>query len=232
VDLEHFQDGNLADIRKEINIMSSCLHKNLCRYYVSFMDDSDLWMVMPLLGAGSVVDIIKLKYPKGIKDEAMIATILKEVLEGVLYLHNQCQIHRDIKAGNILMDENGEILLCDFGVSAHIKVGQPRTTFVGSPCWMAPEVMEQTEGYDFMADIWSLGITALELAMGDAPNSELPAMRVLLVIINSPPPHLPKNEEWSPEFYHFIECCLQKDPSKRVPTQDLMKENKKFFDKA
>lgn len=88
VDLEHFQDGNLADIRKEINIMSSCLHKNLCRYYVSFMDDSDLWMVMPLLGAGSVVDIIKLRHPNGIKDEAMIATILKETLEGVLYLHN------------------------------------------------------------------------------------------------------------------------------------------------
>ena len=88
VDLEHFQDGNLADIRKEINIMSSCLHKNLCRYYVSFMDDSDLWMVMPLLGAGSVVDIIKLRHPNGIKDEALIATILKETLEGVLYLHN------------------------------------------------------------------------------------------------------------------------------------------------
>jgi len=122
--------------------MSSCLHKNLCRYYVSFMDDSDLWMVMPLLGAGSVVDIIKLKYQNGIKDESMIATIMKEVIEGIMYLHNQSQIHRDIKAGNILMDENGEILLCDFGVSAHIKIGQPRTTFVGSPCWMAPEVME------------------------------------------------------------------------------------------
>ena len=123
VDLEHFQDGNLADIRKEINIMSSCLHKNLCRYYVSFMDDSDLWMVMPLLGAGSVVDIMRLRSPNGIKDEVMIASILKEVLDGLLYLHNQSQIHRDIKAGNILMDESGDILLCDFGVSAHIKVG-------------------------------------------------------------------------------------------------------------
>jgi len=80
--------------------------------------------------------------------------------------------------------------------------------------------------------LWSLGITALELALGDAPNSELPAMRVLLVIINSPPPNLPKTGEWSPEFRHFIECCLQKDPTKRVPTQDIYKENKKFFDKA
>lgn len=78
---------------------------------------------MPLLGAGSVVDIMKLKHPNGIKDEVMIASILKEVLDGLLYLHNQSQIHRDIKAGNILMDECGDVLLCDFGVSAHIKVG-------------------------------------------------------------------------------------------------------------
>lgn len=81
---------------------------------------------------------------------------------------------------------------------------------------MAPEVMEQTDGYDFKADIWSLGITALELAQGDAPNSELPAMRVLLVIINQPPPNLAKNEDWSPEFRHFVECCLQKDPALRI----------------
>lgn len=212
--------------------MSSCLHKNLCRYYVSFMDDSDLWLVMPLLGAGSVVDIMKLKYQNGIKDEAMIATILKEVIEGLMYLHNQSQIHRDIKAGNILMDESGEILLCDFGVSAHIKVGQPRTTFVGSPCWMAPEVMEQTDGYDFKADLWSLGITALELANGDAPNSELPAMRVLLAIINQPPPTLSKNEDWSAEFRHLVESCLQKEPTQRPTAKNLLKECKKFFDKA
>jgi len=135
------------------------------------MDDSDLWLVMPLLGAGSIIDIIKMKCPKGIKDEALLATILKEVCEGINYFHNQSQIHRDIKGGNILMDEDGEVLLCDFGVSAHIKVGQPRTTFVGSPCWMAPEVLEQN-GHDFKADIWSLGITAIELANGTAPYAD------------------------------------------------------------
>ena len=97
---------------------------------------------------------------------------------------------------------------------------------------MAPEVMEQTDGYDFKADLWSLGITAIELAQGDAPNSELPAMRVLLVIINQPPPALSKNEDWSPEFRHFVDSCLQKDPTKRIGAKDLLKECKKFVEKA
>lgn len=96
------------------------------------------------------------------------------------------------------MDDEGQVFLSDFGVSAHVKSGQKRQTFVGSPCWMAPEVMEQSDGYDFKADIWSLGITAIELAQGEAPNSELPAMRVLLVILNSAPPTLSKFEShWS-----------------------------------
>lgn len=106
------------------------------------------------------------------------------------------------------MDNSGNIYMSDFGVSAHVKVGQKRQTFVGSPCWMAPEVMEQTDGYDIKADIWSLGIMALELADGDAPNSELPAMRVLLQIINSPPPSLNRHENWSQEFKDFISSCL------------------------
>lgn len=106
------------------------------------------------------------------------------------------------------MDGTGEIYLSDFGVSAHIKVGQKRQTFVGSPCWMAPEVMEQSEGYDFKADIWSLGITAIELAKGNAPNSELNAMKVLLVILNSPSPTLSKHEDWSQEFRDFVDACL------------------------
>lgn len=142
MDLEHFQDGNMDDIRKEINIMSSCRHQNVVSYYVSFIDDSDLWLVMPLLGAGSLNDVVKQKAKDGIKDEALIATILKQTLDGLEYFHTQGQIHRDIKAGNILMDLEGNIFLSDFGVSAHVKVGHKRQTFVGSPCWMAPEVME------------------------------------------------------------------------------------------
>ena len=212
--------------------MSSCRHKNVVSYYVSFIDDSDLWLVMPLLGAGSLQDVIKVKAKNGIKDETLIATILKQTLEGLQYFHTQGQIHRDIKAGNILMDLEGDIFLSDFGVSAHVKQGHKRQTFVGSPCWMAPEVMEQSDGYDFKADIWSLGVTAIELAQGDAPNSELPAMRVLLVILNSAPPTLSKHEEWSQEFRDFVNSCLQKEPEKRPTTSQLMAQHKKFFDKA
>lgn len=131
------------------------------------------------------------------------------------------------------MDLEGNIFLSDFGVSAHVKAGHKRQTFVGSPCWMAPEVMEQNdEGYDFKADIWSLGITAIELAQGDAPNSELPAMRVLLVILNSSPPTLSKHEDWSIEFRNFVSSCLQKDPEKRMSTQQLLQEHKQFFSKV
>jgi len=108
-----------------------------------------------------------------------------------MYFHSHDQIHRDIKSGNILMDDEGDIFISDFGVSANIKSHQKRTTFVGSPCWMAPEVAEQGEGYDFKADIWSLGITSIELAYGEAPNSQKNAMQVLLEILNSPPPALP-----------------------------------------
>jgi serine/threonine protein kinase len=131
------------------------------------------------MSAGSCLDVLKIKFPPGIQDEAVIATILKETLEGLRYFHENKQIHRDIKAGNILMNMDGNVFISDFGVSASLKKGQKRKTFVGSPCWMAPEVMEQT-GHDYKADIWSLGVTAIELAQGCAPYSEMPAMKVIL----------------------------------------------------
>lgn len=171
---------------------------------------------MPLLGAGSVADVLKLNFTKGIKDEVLIATMLKQVIEGLHYFHEQGQIHRDIKGANMLMDNSGDIFLSDFGVSAHVKGGQRRMTFVGSPCWMAPEVMEQEKGYDFKADIWSLGMTAIELAMGDVPNSEQHPMKVLMIVLHSEPSKLPADEPWSPEFRLFIDACLQREPSKRA----------------
>ena len=167
---------------------------------------------MPLLQSGSLVDIMAVKYPNGVKNEIVIASLLKETLKGLKYFHNEGRIHRDIKAGNILMDNKANTYISDFGVSAHQKPGQRRNTFVGSPCWMAPEVMEQKDGYDIKADIWSLGITAIEIAEGSAPNSELPPMHVLIKIINDPSPSLDK-EEWSPEFYDFVKCCLNKRES-------------------
>lgn len=142
---------------------------------------------MPIMSAGSCLDVLKMKFPEGIQDEAIIATILKETLEGLKYFHENKIIHRDIKAGNILMDMDGNVYISDFGVSASLQKGQKRKTFVGSPCWMAPEVMEQT-GHDQKADIWSVGVTAIELAQGNAPYSDLPAMKVILSILEGAPP--------------------------------------------
>lgn len=163
VDLEQFEDNNIDEMRKEIAVMSTCKHKNVVSCLVSFIENTDLWLVMPILSAGSCLDVLKFNFPMGIRDEAVIATIIKETLDGLQYFHTNKQIHRDIKAGNILMDMDGNVYISDFGVSASLKKGQKRQTFVGSPCWMAPEVMEQT-GHDYSADIWSIGVTAIELA--------------------------------------------------------------------
>lgn len=122
----------------------------------------------------------------------------------------------------MLMDSSGDIFLSDFGVSAHVKGGQRRMTFVGSPCWMAPEVMEQEKGYDFKADIWSLGMTAIELAMGDVPNSDQPPLKVLMIVLHSEPSRLPADEPWSAEFRQFIDACLQREPTKRATALDLL----------
>jgi len=128
-------------------------------------------------------------------------------MDGLAYMHKSEMIHRDIKAGNILLNMKGEIFLSDFGVSATMKLGQKRDTLAGSPCWMAPEVMTKG-GHDFKADIWSLGITAIELALGDAPNSTQNHMKVMKLIIEKPPPTLPEEEPWSEEFRNFVKACL------------------------
>lgn len=142
IDLEEFSDRSIDEIRKEIAIMSQCHNKNVVEYYVSFIEGTELWLVMPYMNAGSVSDILNNYFPEGIKDEACLATMIAEVMKGLQYFHVNGQIHRDVKAGNILLDKSGNVKISDFGVSASLKKGQKRKTFVGSPCWMAPEVME------------------------------------------------------------------------------------------
>ncbi|XWS16082.1 hypothetical protein CRYUN_Cryun34aG0055100 [Craigia yunnanensis] len=181
------------NISREAQIMILVDHPNVLKSHCSFVSDHNLWVVMPNVAGGSCLHILKAAYPDGF-EEVVIATVLCEVLKGLEYLHHHGHIHRDVKAGNILIDARGAIKLGDFGVSACIFYSgdrqRMRNTFVGTPCWMAPEVMEQLHGYDFKADIWSFGITALELAHGHAPFSKYPPMTVLIMTLQNAPPGL------------------------------------------
>eukprot|EP01018_Ginkgo_biloba_P005812 Gb_23850 [translate_table: standard] len=228
-------NSNLDEIRREAQIMSLINHPSVLRAHCSFVADHNLWVVMPYMAGGSCLHIMKSAYPDGF-EEPIIATILREVLKALEYLHGHGHIHRDVKAGNILVDENGGVKLGDFGVSACMfDTGdrqRSRNTFVGTPCWMAPEVMEQLHGYDFKADVWSFGITSLELAHGHAPFSKYPPMKVLLMTLQNAPPGLDyeRDKRFSKSFKEMIAMCLVKDPMKRPSAEKLLKHS--FFKHA
>lgn len=230
---------SLDEIRKEVRVITNCKHPNIIQYYGSFVKGHELWLVMELLDGGSLYDIMRYAFPNGLKDEDLIAAILKQVLQGLAYFH-QCQnIHRDLKASNLLLDKQGNVRIADFGVSAAINGGfldrrGVRQTFVGTPCWMAPEVMEQVTGYDYKADIWSFGITALELANGHAPFAKFPPMKVLLMTLQNEPPTVDstsseggKKSRYSSKFKEVVNACLKKEPSERLTAEKLLE--KSFF---
>ncbi|KAL0664686.1 hypothetical protein Bca4012_101524 [Brassica carinata] len=227
MDLEKCRN-DLDTIRKEVHIMSLIDHPNLLKAHCSFIDRNSLWIVMPYMSGGSCFHLMKSVYPEGL-EQPIIATLLREVLKALVYLHRQGHIHRDVKAGNILVHSRGVVKLGDFGVSACMfdsgERMRTRNTFVGTPCWMAPEVMQQVDGYDFKADIWSFGITALELAHGHAPFSKYPPMKVLLMTLQNAPPRLDyeRDKKFSKSFRELIAACLVKDPKKRPTSAKLLK---------
>jgi serine/threonine protein kinase len=158
--------------------------------------------------------------------EEQIATICRETLKALDYLHNECILHRDIKGANILLTEEGDVKLIDFGVSAvMVSRGEKRNTLIGTPYWMAPEIISNKNGkapYDERVDIWSLGITCIELAEREPPLSEVHPMRALMQIPIRDPPHLQNTKKWSKEFQDFVHECLVKDPKKRQTAADLL----------
>lgn len=227
IDMDMFERNQIEELRRETQVMFLCKHPNLLPVYCSYVLGSKLHIVTPYLAAGSCLEILKYRHPDGL-EEGYIASILKQALLGLEYLHKNGHIHRDIKAGNLLVDESGGVLLADFGVSSSLndygERNKMRKTFVGTPCWMAPEVMEQA-GYDQKADIWSFGITALELATGQAPLAKFPPIKVLMMTLSKDPPTLDRENtknKFSRTFKEMIDTCLSKDPSKRPTCEKLL----------
>nr|XP_061783978.1 misshapen-like kinase 1 isoform X3 [Nerophis lumbriciformis] len=221
------------EIKLEINMLKSYSHhRNIATYYGAFVkkgpagQDHQLWLVMEYCGAGSVTDLVKKTKGNSLKED-WIAYICREVLRGLSHLHSHHVIHRDIKGQNVLLTDNAEVKLVDFGVSAQLdKTIGRRNTFIGTPYWMAPEVIacdENTEAtYDYRSDLWSLGITALEMAEGAPPLCDMHPMRALFLIPRNPPPRL-KSKKWSKRFLSFIDSCLVKNHLHRPTTDALLR---------
>lgn len=242
-------DSNLSEIRLEVQAMRLSSHPNVLQCFAAFVNATDLWLTVQIMRKGSSLHCLQrarsivAKQGTQVKMEQHILYIIRETLLGLKYIHENGQIHRDIKAGNILLDGDGQVRIADFGVSGWLvnagSTQEKAKTFVGTPCWMAPEVMEQIHGYDQKADIWSLGITALELAKGFAPYAKYPPMKVLILTIQEDPPSLDTYDEetgedfdfpgggevyedFSKSFRSLTELLLQKSPAKRPTSLDLL----------
>ncbi|XP_073478164.1 uncharacterized protein [Aquarana catesbeiana] len=223
--LEISSEEALEDHISEINILGQCQHPNVLRLIEADFWDRQLWIMVEFC-AGGALDAVMIELGHGLS-ENQIRVVCLQTLQGLQYLHSHKIIHRDLKAGNILLTQHGDIRLADFGVSAvNNQVLQRRSSFIGTPYWMAPEVVTcetcKDAPYDYKADVWSLGVTLIELAETQPPNHEMNPTRVLLKILKSQPPSLKYRHLWSPDFMNFLHKCLQRNPQDRSSATDLL----------
>jgi serine/threonine-protein kinase 24/25/MST4 len=207
----------MDDIRQEIRTLASLKNEFVIEYFASFVRKESLWIVTEYCAGGSCLDRMK---RHGVFKEDAVAVILRQTLNGLSYLHGLGRIHRDIKSANILLTDNGNVKLADFGVSGQITATiSKKNTFVGTPYWMAPEVIVRSN-YNTKADIWSLGITAWELVHGLPPKANIHPMKVLMMIPRDDPPRLPNT--YSAYFCDFVAKCLEKKQNYRPSAQELL----------
>jgi len=225
LEVEDSQEDIFAKVMNESTVMLQLSHDNIVSSLRTFTYDSEVWIVMPMLVA-SCADILKNSYPDGFIEEKWIARVFGDVVSGLEYIHRQNMVHRDLKSGNILLDHNGVARIADFGVSGSLVqelTAKKRMTVTGTPCWMAPEVAEHAAGHDSKADIWSLGITCLELIRGKPPYHAYTAVKAMMKILNDDPPTVERfvKKPTSNAFRLFVESCLQKDPKRRKTAKEL-----------
>jgi serine/threonine kinase 3 len=214
-------EESVQPLKREVDIMKECKNEFVVRYLGSYEKESALWIAMELCEPGSIADVMRML--KTTLTENQIRVICGSVLLGLVYLHGRKYIHRDIKAGNILLSKDGIAKIADFGVSAQLStIHSMRDTAIGAPFWMAPEVIKE-EQYNGKADVWSLDISVIEMAEGMPPHHEIHPMRAIFMIPNKEAPTFKTPNKWSPEMVDFLSKCLVKDPLGRPSAEDLLK---------
>ena len=218
-------DDDVEDIQREVALLSQLRggdQNNITKYYGCWLDGPRVWIVMDLASGGSVRTLMK-ACPGGFVEEKYCVIIMRECLVALVYLHKSNIIHRDLKAANVLIDSTGRVILCDFGVAALLATNNSkRMTFVGTPFWMAPEVITTGSLYDTKADIWSLGITLYEMATGKPPHADQVGMKALVIIPKAKAPRLP-DEVGTLGMREFVAAALRELPADRLTAEELQR---------